>query len=143
MTNRNDDELLRRVRNAILREGDNSPDLVDMVMVGYDLTMTDVVVAEVLEDPASVEVRSAAESRFFTCVAGGVTLRFELLDDSVVGEVEPAGAGRVTLQQAGEEHSGDVTDSGAYAVDCPASGPFRLLYEPTSGTPVVTEWILP
>ena len=144
MTDARDDELVARVRAAMSEPGDRSPDLVDMIMTGYDLTVSDALVAELVEEPELVPVRSDEdEGRFFSFTAGDVSLHFEVLESSVLGEVEPATQGKITLQQADEARTADVSESGAFEVDRVGAGPLRLLFEPEEGAAIVTEWILP
>jgi hypothetical protein len=143
-----DEETLARLRGALRRRGDDSPDIVDMVMTGYDLTMENGPIAAISEDTAvsglaPTRAGGAVEPRFITCEANGVVFEFEIDGERIIGTIDPARSGRVVLQQDEVREEATIGRSGSYELTLSGSAPFRLVLESDDGTSVSTEWVLP
>lgn len=139
-----DRELLEQVRASLSADSDSDDDLIDMIMTGYDLTMSGTRVAEAIEQSALAATRSDDGSpRFWTCVVDEVRFEFELADSGVIGSIEPPIRGRMILHQPEGLTSVEVTPAGGFALDRPSDAPFRLYFQPQDGDPIATAWILP
>lgn len=143
-----DERLLGVLRSSLRMPGDGSEDLVEMVMTGYDLTVSSGVTAFVSEDTgvtglAPVRSADAAEPRFITCEAAGLTFEFEIDGSAVIGAIDPPRAGRVCLQQPDAVADTQVTRSGSFEVSLRGTSPFRLVFEAEDGETIATEWVLP
>jgi hypothetical protein len=143
-----DDRLVEELAVA-LRDRRPGPEQTGMIMVGYDIVMTDTVEAVLVHDSDSVEpaaVRSAVVgARMLSFAADGVQIEFELVDGRIVGHVDPPDGGSVALDQptttgpATTETAPD--DLGAFEFDLRHPGTFRLRYRHPSGRTVATGWI--
>jgi hypothetical protein len=159
-SNPSDDELLDEVRAALGSKLPVPDAMVELIMTGYDITNLDSHLAELVEDTLLSEaagVRSSAaalpssETRLLTFRYGEVTIEVELgpVAPHLVGHVDDAEApdgpegGSIHLDQAGRVASADLDDLGAFELTVTSGRPFRLRYQPPSGDPVVTDWLLP
>ena len=139
-----DARMLDELRAAVSNESDRSDELIDMIMTGYDLTMSGTRVAELIEESELVAVRSDEPgSRFWSGVIDDVRFEIEVGETSVVGSIEPAMPGRILLHQPEGLTSAEVTPSGSFEVARPSDAPFRLYFQPVEGDPIATSWILP
>ncbi|MDH4119667.1 MAG: hypothetical protein OEW30_19975 [Acidimicrobiia bacterium] len=139
-----DDEMVEELRAALTDARDGGPDMVDMIMTGYDLTVTDALVARIVEAGEPVAMRSDADGpRFVVCEGGGVTVSFEIVDGTIVGDIHPVSGTDLFLEQALGTTTVDVSTTGAFEATLPSRAPFRLRYQPIEADPIVTEWILP
>lgn len=140
---------LERVRRAVERPGDGSDDVVEMVMMGYDITVAGGSIAAILEDSdltGSVPTRSSGggeEPRFISCEAAGTRFEFEIDGSTVIGTIDPPQAGRIVLQQPEPGGASTIGRSGSFEVSLASERPFRLVFEPEHGEHIATEWILP
>lgn len=141
-----DAQMIEELRAAVSREADQSDELIDMIMTGYDLTMSGARVAELIEEAASsMATRSSetAESRFWTCVVDDIRFDIEVGESLVIGSIEPAMPGRMILHQPDGLTSAVITGAGSFEVPLGSDAPFRLYFQPTEGDPIATSWILP
>ena len=139
-----DDRVLRDLSDALSRPSDTDQDTIDMIMTGYDLTMTGARIAELIEQEELAPTRSDDEaSPFYTCVVDDIRFDFEVLADTVVGSIDPPMRGRLILHQPEELATADTTESGSFEIDRPSNAPFRLHFQPDDGEPIATPWILP
>lgn len=139
---------LDQVQRAMRRPGDESEDLVEMVMMGYDLTVSNGQIAELVDDSwvsGSVATRSdgEAEPRFLSFEVAGLRFEFEIDGDSVLGTIDPPQAGRIVLQQPGPAGESAIGRSGSFEVTLVSDSTFRLVFEPEQGDSVATGWIMP
>lgn len=144
--NDEDAQMIEELRAAVSRQEDHSDELIDMIMTGYDLTMSGARIAELIEESATaVAVRSAetAESRFWSCVVGDIRFDIEVGESLVIGSIEPAMPGRMILHQPDGLTSAVITAAGSFEVELRSDAPFRLYFQPTDGDPIATSWILP
>lgn len=143
-----DERTLELIKSATTEPGDASEDLVEMVMMGYDLTVSNGPIAMIAEDTAltglvAVRAGDEGEPRFVSCEAEGVLFEFEIERSRVIGTIDPPKAGRVVLQQPQETGSCGIGRSGSFELALNGASPFRLVYESESGDTIATEWILP
>jgi hypothetical protein len=91
-------------------------------------------------EPEPTVVRGAA--RTFTFTAGAVTIEVEAAEDALVGQIAPAGPGRVELEVHGRAAvAAEVDGLGWFTLRPLPPGLFRLRLTPSIGSPVVTEWL--
>jgi hypothetical protein len=139
-----DARMLDELRAAVSNDGDRSEELIDMIMTGYDLTMSGTRIAEMIEESELVAVRSDEPGpRFWTGVVDDIRFDIEVGETSVVGSIEPAMPGRILLHQPEGLTSAELTASGSFEVARPTDAPFRLYFQPVEGDPIATSWILP
>ncbi|MEM9562928.1 MAG: hypothetical protein AAGA93_09940 [Actinomycetota bacterium] len=142
-------ELAMALRTEIEPDGPD-PERTAMLMLGYDLVMTDTIEADLTHDSATAElaaVRSGETSeRMLTYMAnGGLEIEFEVYNGRVTGHVEPANGGQVLLEQpvnaerTVQSAEPDTTGSFEFVLRSPTT--FRLRYVDEDGRSVATGWL--
>ena len=143
-----DERTLEMIRRAVAEPGDASEEVVQMVMMGYDLTVSNGPIAIVAEDTAltglvAVRAGYGEEPRFVSCQADGVLFEFEIEKSRVIGTIDPPQAGRIVLQRPEPAASCEIGRSGSFELALDGTSPFRLVYETEAGESIATEWLLP
>ncbi|MGH1492766.1 MAG: hypothetical protein ACRBK7_25795 [Acidimicrobiales bacterium] len=142
-----DDQLLEELALARLDDAP-SPDAAEMIMVGYDIVMTDTAEAALIHDSAAEElagVRSTeVAARMLSYSQGEFEIEFELAEGRIVGHIEPPPTGVVYLEQptaspAVAETTCDDLGGFEFPLEHPAT--FRLRFVNQSGDSVATGWI--
>lgn len=141
------DEFRDELRDALGYTNGVDPDLVDMILTGYDIAGLDVTVAEVTYDSFAsdlVPVRAEDMPRMLTAEGAGITIEFEIsaARSGLSGQVDPPTPGKIILDQLGNAHELELHPSGSFAFDL-NSGPFRLRLVTADGDSIATEWLEP
>lgn len=148
MTPSDDDAILRQLKREVDDRLRPSTSMVEMIMTGYDITNLDAHLAELVADMGleAAEVRSSErQPRLITCSTGLVTFEFEVQSASphVIGHLDAPGPGSLAIDQAGHSEQQDLDELAAFEFSLPTLAPFRLRFQPSTGLPTVTDWILP
>lgn len=143
-----DEQLLEEVGQA-LSEGGPNPEQVEMLMAGYDIVMADTLEAALLHDSASDELAAVrgetAEARMLAFAGEEIEFEFELVEGRIVGQIEPAQAGTLFLEQPTSTGPAiaqtEPDDLGSFEFPLRDAGTFRLRFVGSDGQSVATGWI--
>lgn len=144
-----DEQLLEELGQA-LAEAAPAPEQADMLMVGYDLVMSDTLEAALIHDSAvdaTAAVRSdTAGARMMAFALGELEIEFELVGGRVVGHIDPPEDGVMYLEQP---TLGDIAidevrpdDLGSFEFPLRLAATFRLRFvNDADGRSIATGWI--
>ncbi|MFV2022403.1 hypothetical protein [Micromonospora sp. LOL_023] len=143
-----DDELLIELGAALRESGPVSEQFIDAALAAFSWRTVDaeLAVAELIFDsacdrePAGL-TRSAGTDRRLTFRSGPVVLAIEVTAFGVVGQLSPAGPGRLSARSAaGQYEDVPVDEVGFFSMGVPPAGPVQL--RATSATyKVRTCWV--
>lgn len=143
-----DDQLLEELGRA-LAESATTADQSEMLMVGYDIVMSDTLEAELIHDSdvdALAAVRSdTAGARMLAFALDNLEIEFELVGGRIVGHLDPPQDGSMYLEQptltgpAIDQVTPD--DLGAFEFPLRLPATFRLRFVDSAGRSVATGWI--
>jgi hypothetical protein len=144
-----DDDALLRELAAVVRVSDPVPPaLLTFAREAFTWRTVDAELAELAADSretAGAGLRGPGDVRLLTFTAGDLRLEIELLavgaDRSVVGELSPPGAARVTVQHAEGELVEEADELGRFLLTGVPAGRIRVRCEPAGGTAIVTPWL--
>lgn len=144
---KNDDQTMDLLRDALGYTDSADEETVDMIMTGFDIVGLDAVTAEILFDSAvtsaGVPVRDSDDGvRLLTASGGGLDFELEVRETSsqLVGRVTPHLDAEILLDQLGNEQSSEIDAAGMFEFEL-GKGPFRLRLTQRDGTVVATDWI--
>jgi hypothetical protein len=126
---------------------DPVPDyLREAARAAFALRDPDAVLAALVADFGLEEsgVRSGGGPRMLSFRAGRVVMELQVHDDGarrrVLGQLSPAGPGRLRVQSVHEQRDVAPDALGRFVIDGLPDGIFRLRWEPAAGPAVVTRW---
>lgn len=142
------DPLEETLRDAFGYRDAPDPEIVEMIMTGYDIAGMDVVAAELIHDSAlfagGVAVRDAEpEVRTITAEGGGVRFEFEIRPEAphVVGRLIPPSSGEIHLDQLGNLQVQALDASAGFEFTLLPGSPFRLRFVADGGATTATGWV--
>lgn len=149
MTSRwsDDDQLMADLAEAVQAAGSVPPDVVSAAKAVFDLRTLDAELAQLTYDSRlDPELAGAMRSdklsvRSLVFGLGEQSLDLDVLPDTLVGQVTPVLAGRITVEaRDGRTVGGDIDDTGMFSVAWTGSGEIRLHVELRDRSGFVTEW---
>lgn len=149
MTSRwsDDDQLMADLADALRSGGSVPPEVVSAAKAVFDLRTLDAELARLTYDSRlDVELAGALRSdklsvRSLVFGVGELNLDLDVLPDTLVGQVTPVQAGRITVEaRDGRSAAGEVDATGMFSVAWTTPGEMRLRVELAGGSSFVTEW---
>lgn len=143
-----DDALLIELGAALRGSGPVSEQFIDAALAAYSWRTIDaeLAVAELIFDSATDRepaalTRSAGTDRTLTFRSGPVVIAIEVTASGIVGQLSPAGPGRISARSAtGQFEDVPVDEVGFFSMGVPPAGPVQL--RATSATyKVRTCWV--
>lgn len=142
-----DDERLLRALQVAVRDAAPPPHrVVEAAKSVYTWRTVDAELAALAYDSAMDDlagaVRSSSPVRTLSFSADDVHVEVEVNDDGLVGQLVPAGAGRIELCTAdGPVASVTADDLGCFCISPLPRGPVTLRCQLDSGVVIATEWL--
>ena len=147
--NPSDARLVAQLREAFGFDEQPSPEVIEMIMTGFDIVNIDVLIAELVHDSAihdePIPVRGGdAGARMVSFAGEGIRFDFEIGDDDpqIVGRLTPASPGSIALDQVGNRQEELLDESGTFEFTITPGSPYRLRFMPESGPSIATEWLI-
>ena len=141
-----DDLLLHDLADALRGLPPAPPQFILAAEAALTWRTIDAELAELSYDSADdaallARTRSSALARTLAFAGGGASIELELTEAGIVGQVSPAGGGRVSAEStAGVFAETAVDEIGCFLLAAPPAGPFRL-HARGDRYAVVTCWV--
>jgi hypothetical protein len=142
-----DEELLAALREAIQARQAVPSWFVEAATNAYALHNIDAERAQLTCDsgndlsPAAGKRSETASIRALTFTSPQVSLKLEVTECSLLGQIIPPRAGTVETHITAGASSSPVDQVGYFAVKPMPASPFRLRFRTVDGTDVLTDWI--
>ncbi|MCZ7422274.1 MULTISPECIES: hypothetical protein [unclassified Micromonospora] len=109
--------------------------------VGAELTLAELIFDSASETEPAGLTRSAGSVRTLSFRGGPVVVEIEVTDAGIVGQLSPAGGGRVSARTtSGTYDEAPVNAVGLFSLGAPPPGPIQLRAD-AGGHTVVTDWV--
>ena len=148
---KDDDQLLAALREALRSERNVPAEFTAMAKAAFAWRGIDAELAALTYDSAfegaeagSAGLRSESASlRYLTFTSGELTLEIEVTQDALLGQLVPPGPGQVEARTAdGDVVTAEIGQVGGFTIRPVPRGPFRLYCQTTSGTNILTNWLM-
>jgi hypothetical protein len=145
-----DDQLLAALQAALSAWQDIPPEFIDTARNAYSWLNIDAELAQVAYDSAHdldtvAGLRSEpASTRVLTFASEQLTIELEVSEDTLLGQVIPAGPGAIEFQPpTGAAVTVTADDLGCFRVSPVPAMPFRLNCRTAAGADLLTGWVSP
>jgi len=142
-----DDETLFAVRRAIRSRQAVPPEFVAAAKNAFAWHDIDAELAQLTYDSSQASALAptraeAASIRALTFTSPRLTIELEVTEDSLLGQIVPAQAATIEVQNRGGPRTSAMSDEiGCFSVQPVPRGPFRLRCQAAGDVDVLTGWI--
>ncbi|HUK68544.1 MAG TPA: hypothetical protein VLW50_07305 [Streptosporangiaceae bacterium] len=143
-----DEQLLAALKESLRARRAVPPEFIEAGKSAYAWHNIDAELAQLTYDSIRDSGRTpsmrseTASIRALTFTSAHLTIELEVSEDSLLGQLIPAGVGAIEIQtRAGAIATTPVDELGCFPIRPIPASPFRLHCHTTDGTAVVTGWI--